>query len=205
MGLADPRAHAPSRRPRSSRPRVHRISRVSHQPGGGGHLHGARAQIERRVRSPSTPRSKEVREGPCTQRCPTHLRDRHRPGSEDVRHLPLSARLSRQCPGGAAVPPRRPGARTRSTSRPSIGWEKLRFPPEEQPGIRAGGLSSEGARERAVKTAIAGCRDATVGVRRRACTYAKRILYAQKGYIAFRKRDNLRYHLGSVYTHVNPT
>ena len=27
----------------------------------------------------------------------------------------------------------------------------------------------------------AGCREATVGVRRRACTYAKRILYAQKG------------------------
>ena len=37
---------------------------------------------------------------------------------------------------------------------------------------------SKGARR---KDREAGCREATVGVRRRACTYAKRILYAQKG------------------------
>ena len=59
---------------------------------------------------------KEVREGPA-RAVPNHLRDRHRPGSEYVRKVPLPARLSRQL-GRAAVSPRRPGARRVLPSHP---------------------------------------------------------------------------------------
>lgn len=71
---------------------------------------------------------KEVREGPL-RNVPPHLRDRHRPGSEDYGtylypHDYPNAQVEQQyLPDGLER-----GCFYKPTS---IGWEKLRFPPEE--------------------------------------------------------------------------
>ena len=71
-----------------------RLAGVPHQPGAGGDLHGARAEEQRRV-----PRDRRrARRGPRRARArqvPDHLRDRHRPGADDVPGVPVPARRTR--------------------------------------------------------------------------------------------------------------